>query len=107
MWFKIHAHHVTVQIIAKPHAKRTALVTITERGLHLSLHAKPHQGAANKELISFISKLFAVPKSSICLKAGAHSKQKLVVLPLTDTIQKLLLEPSLLVHELANDGTNK
>ena len=99
MWFKVHAREVTLQIIAKPHAKKTALVAITEQGLHLALHAKPHQGAANKELISFLSKLFAVPKSSISLKAGTCSKQKLVVLPLTDTIQKILLEPSCLMPE--------
>lgn len=97
MWFKIHAHQVTLQIIAKPHAKKTALTAITEQGLHLALHAKPHQGAANKELISFLSKLFEVPKSSISLKTGARSKQKLVVLPLTNTIQEILLEPSRLM----------
>ena len=97
MWFKIHAHEVTLQIIAKPHAKKTALVAITEQGLHIALHAKPHQNAANKELISFLAKLLMVPKSSITLKMGARSKQKWVVLPLTDIIQDILLEPSRLM----------
>lgn len=95
MWFKIHDQHVTLRIIAKPHAKKTVFVAITEQELHVAIHAKPHKGAANKELISFLSKRLSVPKSSITLKTGACSKHKLVVLPLTDTIQKLIDDPSL------------
>jgi len=104
MWFKIHDQQVTIQIIAKPNAKKTALVKITEQALHLAIHAKPHQGEANKELLLFISKLFAVPKSSITLKTGERSKYKQVMMPATAGIQKLLHDPSFLSMWLSSSG---
>lgn len=90
MWFKIQRQQVILQIIAKPHAKRTAVVKITEEALHIALHAKPCEGAANKALISFLSEIFALPKSSIILKTGARSKYKQVLLPLNDAVRQLL-----------------
>ncbi|WP_065310953.1 DUF167 domain-containing protein [Legionella adelaidensis] len=98
MWFKIQDQYVTFQIIAKPNAKKTALVKITEHELYIAIHAKPHKGEANKELLLFLSKLFATPKSSITLK-GEHSKYKHVVVPLTASLQKIINDPSLLLNE--------
>ncbi|KTC98843.1 hypothetical protein Lgee_1420 [Legionella geestiana] len=90
MWFSLQNQHVTVQIIAKPNAKKTALVKITPEGLHIALHAKPHKGAANKELTVFLSDFFAIPKSRITLKTGENSRHKQVVMPLTDALQERL-----------------
>lgn len=90
MWYKIQDQQVKIQIIAKPNAKKTAIVKITEQELHIAIHAKPHKGAANKELISFLSTLFEVPKSQIILKTGETSKYKQLILPLTQTVQKIL-----------------
>lgn len=93
MWFQIQNQQVTLSIIAKPNAKKTALLAITDQGLQISLHAKPHQGAANKELILFLSEVFAVPKSQIILKRGENSKYKHVTLPLTSTLKKFVADP--------------
>lgn len=92
MWFRIQNQHVTVYIVAKPNAKKTALVKITEEALHIAIHAKPHKGEANKELVLFLSKLFAVPKSLLNLKTGEHSKYKQLIMPLTLDTQKILNE---------------
>lgn len=90
MWFKRQNQHVTVQIIAKPNAKKTALIKVTSEGLNIALHAKPHQGAANKELIVFLSDFFAIPKSRITLKFGENSRHKQVSMPLTDALLERL-----------------
>ncbi len=92
MWFKIQGQQVRLQIIAKPQAKKTALIKISEQGLHIAIHAKPHKGEANKELISFLSTLFDVPKSQIILKSGENSKHKQIILPFTKNIEKLLMK---------------
>lgn len=94
MWFKIQNQQIKLQIIAKPNAKKTAILKINEQGLHIAIHAKPHKGEANKELIVFLSKVFKVAKSQIILKAGENSKHKQIIMPLTDTIQKILNDPS-------------
>ncbi|EKD70483.1 MAG: hypothetical protein ACD_46C00523G0009 [uncultured bacterium] len=94
MWFKIHNHQVTLCIFAKPHAKQTVLLKVDNDGLHITLHAKPHEGEANKELISYLAKLFRLPKSHVNLQQGEHSRQKVVRVPLTHKVQQFLNDPT-------------
>jgi uncharacterized protein YggU (UPF0235/DUF167 family) len=94
MWFKIQNQHIELRIIAKPNAKCSKLLNITEEGLYIALHAKPHQGEANKELIFYLSKLLRVPKSQIILQKGEGSRYKFVLLPLTDTVNQFLTNPT-------------
>lgn len=101
MWFSIHNETVKLSIYAKPNAKQTALVNIDEHGLHITLHAKAAKGEANEELISFLAKLFRVPKSKISLKRGMASKHKLVLLPLTDMLRKYLDNPEHFISNLS------
>jgi hypothetical protein len=90
MWFKIQNQQVSINIFAKPNAKKTAFLGVSEQGLLISLHAKPHQGAANKELIVFLAKLFHLPKTQIILEKGEGSRYKQVVVPLNDTVQGII-----------------
>lgn len=90
MWFSIQDQKLTLRIIAKPNAKKSAIVKISDQGLHIALHAKPHKGEANKELILFLAGLFDVPKSQILLKSGESSKYKQVIFPCTEATQEIL-----------------
>ena len=92
MWYQIQDQQVKLIVFAKPNAKKTALIAVTENELQISLHAKPHQGEANKELISFLSELFDVPKSKIVLLRGEGGRHKQVVMPLTDWVRQRLSE---------------
>jgi uncharacterized protein (TIGR00251 family) len=96
MWFKIQDQKIKIRIIAKPLAKKSALLNISEQGLQIAIHAKPHKGEANKELILFLSKLFQIPKSKIILESGENSKYKQVTMPLTAAIQKIINDPLIL-----------
>jgi len=89
-WFKINNQQIELHILAKPHAKRSALLAVGEQELQIALHAKPHQGEANKELIAFLAKLFQIPKSHILLRRGEASRHKVVVLPLNEKIQDVI-----------------
>lgn len=90
MCFQIKNQQVDMRIFVKPNAKRTALVKITKEGFYIALHAKPHEGEANKELISFLSDFFQIPKSSIILQRGEKSRHKMVRVPLTTEVQQFL-----------------
>ena len=90
MWFKIAEQHVSLNVYAKPNAKKTALLEITENALHIALHALPKEGEANKELILFIAKLFKIPKTQITLLRGQESRHKHLRIPLTETLQKFI-----------------
>lgn len=94
MWYKILEQQVELRILAKPNAKKTAMIGIREGELHIMLHAKPHQGEANQELIVYLAKLFQVSKSQIAVQKGENSRHKKIILPLTKKIQNLLNDPS-------------
>lgn len=95
MWCQIKAGIATINIIAKPNAKKTALLAVTEQGLHISVHAKPAEGKANQELIRFLAQLFDLPKSQISLLAGETSRYKRVALPYCKKLATLLAESSI------------
>ena len=98
MWFKIQNQQVTLKIFAKPHAKRTALLKVDD-GLHILLHAKPHEGEANKELISYLAKLFRLPKRHVILQRGENSRHKVIQVPLVSRIQEFLDDPTLFLNQ--------
>ena len=83
MWFTIQEQTVFLSIIAKPNAKRSALLKVDHTALKIALHAKPHEGEANKELIHYLAELLDIPKSHIHLQRGKKSRIKTVSLPLT------------------------
>lgn len=98
MWYSIQGQQVKLQILAKPNARKSAIIKITDQALHVALHAKPHKGEANIELILFLSNVFDLPKSKIILKSGEGSKYKQILMPLTATVQKILDAPSILIR---------
>jgi hypothetical protein len=90
MWFKIENQNVILTVYAKPNAKKTALLHITQEAMHIALHAKPQEGEANKELMAFISKLFKIPKTKITLLRGDTSRHKQLKLPLTQNLHETI-----------------
>ncbi len=81
---------IELAIFVKTNAKRSALVAVKDRVLHIALHAKPHDGEANAELIRFLAELLQIPKSRIQLCRGHKSRNKVVSLPLNDVVRKLI-----------------
>lgn len=79
-----------LNIFVKPNAKRTALLAVKNKILHIAIHAKPQDGAANEELIRFLAKLFELPKSQITLKRGEKSRTKWLVVPETASVLAIL-----------------
>lgn len=99
MWYKITDNKIALKIFAKPNAKKTALLSISEQGLHIALHAKPHEGEANKVLIAYLSEIFNVPKSQIELKRGETSRYKWVVLPLNERALEMINDTKKFMQE--------
>jgi uncharacterized protein len=67
-----------VRVWAKPRASRSRVVAMTTARVEIQLAAPPVDGAANKELIEFVSKLAGVSKSQVSLENGASSRHKVV-----------------------------
>lgn len=88
--FKIIKNQVELHLVVKPNAQKNEIRAFDEKGLSITLRAKPHNGEANKELIAYLAKVFKTPKSQIVFKKGEESRYKTILIPLTQEIQNYL-----------------
>jgi len=85
MFYEIHNKKVYLRIKAQPAASKNEFCEIYgEDAIKIRIKAPAVEGAANKELVKFLSKSFKFPKSDIIFKSGQQSKIKMVVFPLTE-----------------------
>lgn len=66
------------QVKVKPNSRQQKIEEETDGSLTVHLKSPPVDGKANEELIQILAKKFHVPTSSIRIKSGLSSKNKLV-----------------------------
>jgi uncharacterized protein (TIGR00251 family) len=85
MFYTIDNDRVTLRIKAQPAASKNEFCEVyDENAIKIRIKAPAVEGAANKELVKFLSKRFKIPKSDILFRSGAHSKIKSVEFPLSE-----------------------
>lgn len=67
---------VTVHVV--PRAKRTELAGTYGDAIRIRVAAPPADGAANAELVRFLSQRLGVPRGSVTIVAGAASRRKVI-----------------------------
>ena len=65
-------------INVKPGTSQEKVVKVSADELTVYLRAKPHDGEANEALVKILAKHFGVPKTSITITRGGHSRNKTV-----------------------------
>jgi len=84
---------VTLNIKAQPAASKNEFCGVYgEDALKVRIRAAAVEGAANKELVKFLSKSFKVAKSDIIFKSGKTSKIKRLCFPVTEAFLKIMKE---------------
>ena len=73
-----------IKLYIQPGAKKTEFVGEFNNMPKIRVSAPPVEGAANKELINFLSKKFKLRKSQVKIKSGENSRIKLIELPIED-----------------------
>ncbi|MBA3924074.1 MAG: DUF167 domain-containing protein [Nostocaceae cyanobacterium] len=66
------------RVKVKPNSKRQNVEEVADGSLIVHLKSPPVEGKANEELIKLLAAKFDVPKSSIRIKSGLSSRQKLM-----------------------------
>jgi uncharacterized protein (TIGR00251 family) len=85
MFYEIKGEKVSIRIKAQPAASKNEFCEIYgEDAIKIRIKAPAVEGAANKELVKFLSKSFKVSKSDIIFKTGQNSKIKIIEFPLTE-----------------------
>ena len=65
-------------VTVKPGSSQEKVVVTGEHGITVYLRAKPHDGEANMALTKILAKHFDVPKTSIKITHGTHSRTKII-----------------------------
>ncbi len=65
-------------ITVKPGSSREKIIETAPGELTIYLRAKPHDGEANTALVKLLSKHFGVPKTTITISRGQHSRVKTI-----------------------------
>jgi len=69
---------VTFQVKIHSRAKKNAITGEVGEALKLALTAPAIQGRANEACIEFFAKLLKVPRSSVTIATGEHSRLKVI-----------------------------
>jgi uncharacterized protein (TIGR00251 family) len=69
---------VRFPVQAQPRASRTGSAGAHGGAVRIRLAAPPVEGAANDELVAFLSKALGVPRSAVRIVRGARGRRKLV-----------------------------
>ncbi len=85
MFYTLDGQTVTLRIKAQPAASRSEFAGVYgDEAVKIRIKAPAVEGAANKELIRFLSKQFKVSKSSIEFQSGQTAKVKVVRFPVSE-----------------------
>jgi uncharacterized protein len=68
------------KVKVKPNSRQQKIEEDSEGNLTVHLKSPPVDGKANEELIRLLADKFDVPKSSIRIKSGLSSREKVVVI---------------------------
>lgn len=74
----------SLAVRVQPGAKRTAIIGVYGEGeqaqLKIALQAPPVDGRANEALISYLAKIFGLPRHSVEIASGHASRSKVCAL---------------------------
>ena len=90
MWYDEHDEYIDLFITARPASSKNEFAGIYDGALKVKVKAPAVEGAANKELIKFLSKQFKVPKSEIVFVSGETSKRKRIRLRKTERLGEFI-----------------
>jgi uncharacterized protein (TIGR00251 family) len=69
---------IILAVYVQPRASRARVAGLHDGSLKLALTAPPVEGQANRQVISFLAKLFRVPKTAIVIISGEQGRTKRV-----------------------------
>ena len=72
------AEGITIQVQVVPRASRERVGPLQGERVKVQITAPPVDGAANDELVKFLSNLFAVSRADVRILGGETSRSKLV-----------------------------
>jgi uncharacterized protein YggU (UPF0235/DUF167 family) len=86
-WLRISPGGLSVEVMARPGAPRSAVVRGEPRGLVIALAARAEKGRANQELIRLLAEIVGLSPSKITIVRGKTARLKLAHIETADPEQ--------------------
>jgi hypothetical protein len=67
---------IILNILVQPRASRTRITGLHDGNLRLAITSPPVEGQANRQVVSFVAKLFRVAKSAVRIIGGEQGRTK-------------------------------
>ena len=93
-FYKVTKEGISLSVRLQPKSSKNEIVGIYQDALKIKITAPPVEGEANAEAMRFLSKTFNIPKSSVILKQGDKSKNKVFLLKgVTEEVLRKITHP--------------
>ena len=76
----ISGNEVKISLRVYPNASRNEVVGFTDGVLRVKISAPPSKGKANRELITFLSRLLGVSKGGVNIMKGHTTRNKVIAI---------------------------
>jgi len=86
MFYEVQGDYIILRVKAVPGSSINKIADIQEDVLRVKIKAPAVEGAANKELIKFLSKTLRIAKSDIEILKGETSKVKSLSIPHSEAL---------------------
>ena len=80
-WYELSPGMLVLHLKVQPRSAREGVDDVLGDRLRLRLNAPPVDDKANQALVAWLAREFAVPKGTIAIVHGGHSRMKSVRLP--------------------------
>ena len=71
---------LNIRVKVKPNARASSLERLEDGSWRARLKAPPVDGKANEALVEFLAEHYGVPRRSVTIESGLHSRQKKVTI---------------------------
>lgn len=78
---------IIIKVKIVPNSSKNDII-LEDEFIKVKITAQPIENKANKALVEFLSKTFKIPKTSITILKGETSKEKTILLSLTDVAKQ-------------------
>jgi uncharacterized protein (TIGR00251 family) len=87
---------VEIHIYVQPKASQTRIMGLHDGLLKIAVTSPPVDGKANRAVVKFLAKYLKISKCDVVLRAGLHSRRKILTIAvLKDEEIRRLLDPFL------------
>lgn len=78
--FSNHKEGATITLLVQSRGSRTEILDVSNERVKLRVAAPPVEGAANGEIVTWLSKRLKIPRRDVRILSGERGRQKVILI---------------------------